>query len=85
MAQDDGKKILQIMPAEGWFAAFNDMETGEQVYAPLVCWALGAANGAQFITGMVIAEKRVIACTEDPNFSHYLHRAELEIADHDEG
>ncbi len=84
MSAGQDSRILQIIPAEGWFAAFNDMDTGEQVYAPLVCWALRADNGAQVITGMVIAEKQIVPCTGDASFSHYLHRAELDIAEQDE-
>jgi len=37
MTEDD--KIVQIMPAEGWVAAFED-EDGEEQIAALTCFAL---------------------------------------------
>lgn len=32
-------KILQIMPAEGWYATYED-EDGETTFSALVCFAL---------------------------------------------
>ena len=38
--QIEQKKILQIVPAEGWIAWYKD-ESGTELYQdPLVCWAL---------------------------------------------
>lgn len=34
------KKILQIMPAEGWIAWYKDEHGAELYHDPLVCWAL---------------------------------------------
>ena len=85
MSDPDSRQILQIIPADGWYAAFNNMETGEQYYTPLICWALVAEAGNQLITGMVAAEKKVLACVEDANFSHYLYQAGLEMANQHDG
>jgi len=34
------KKILQIIPAEGWVARYKDESGTESYQDPLVCWAL---------------------------------------------
>ena len=78
MAISSNQQILQLIPANDWYAAFNDMDTGEQFYTPLVCWALVTAAGVQTINGMVVSENTVIICTDDPNFSHYIHQIDLE-------
>ena len=75
------RQIVQIIPAQNWYAAFNNIDTGAQYYTPLVCWALLAEGSRQFITGMVAAEQKIIACAEDANFSHYLYEAELDIGE----
>jgi hypothetical protein len=80
----NNRQILHIIPAQDWYAVFNNMATGEQYYTPLVCWALLAEDGGQAITGMVTVEKKVVACTEDADFSHYLYQTELEIATQNE-
>jgi hypothetical protein len=78
MADHGVRQIIQIIPAPGWYAAFNDIEAGEQFYAPLACWALIAGDASQFVSGMVAEEKNIIACQEDANFSHYLYQTDFD-------
>jgi hypothetical protein len=81
---NEHKRILQIIPANGWYAAFNDLEAAEQFYSPLVCWALVTEGERQFITGMVAVKNKILACQEEVNFSHYVSHSELEMVDQNE-
>jgi len=47
--------IIQIIPAAGWKAAWEAVDSDEQdeFVAPLVCWALvEAPDGMRFVTGL---------------------------------
>ncbi len=65
------RKITQIMPAEGWGAAFEDGE--DEVISPLVGWALvQEAAGASAVVGLVAADEKVELCDDDPDFTGYV-------------
>lgn len=65
-------KILQIMPADGWYAHYIVNE--EDYISPLVCWALiEFDDGHHQILGM-ITEKGMTStlfCTSDEGFTRY--------------
>ncbi len=65
------RKITQIMPAEGWGAAFEDGE--DEVISPLVGWALVLdAAGASSVVGLVAADEKVELCDDDSDFTGYV-------------
>lgn len=67
------KKIIQIMPATGWYATYKD--DAELIYNPLVCWALVEADGERFISGMDDGSP-IDFCEEVGNFAGYAHETE---------
>lgn len=65
------RKILQIMPADGWGAAFEDGE--DEVISPLVGWALVQdATGGSAVVGLVATDEKVELCDDDTDFSGYV-------------
>ncbi len=64
------RKILQIMPAPGWGAAYTDQ--GEELIAPLIGWALVQSETGEAVVGLV-ANKAVELCDTQPNFTGYVH------------
>ena len=65
------RRIMQIMPAEGWGAAFEDGE--DEVISPLVGWALVQdASGASAVVGLVAADEKVELCDDDTDFTGYV-------------
>ncbi len=65
------RKIMQIMPAEGWGAAFEDGE--DEIISPLVGWALVQdASGASAVVGLVAADEKVELCDDDSEFTGYV-------------
>ena len=71
------KKILQIIPAEGWFAIFtHDDKTRSK--NPLVCWALVEDGEEIWVEGMDGGEY-VEFCSNITNFSGYEHLSEAPI------
>ncbi len=65
------RKILQIIPADGWAAVYQIEKNKELV--PLVCWALvREEEGTEHVVGMVVEDGNLIAEAADAeNFSHY--------------
>lgn len=63
--------IVQIIPAEGWFALFKEGEA-EKRY-PLTCWALVEySDGTRSVEGMVHgSEAYPMACSGTKNFLRY--------------
>src|SRR5829696_5764701 len=65
------RKIMQIMPADGWGAAFEDGE--DEVISPLVGWALvQETSGASAVVGLVAADEKVELCDDDTDFTGYV-------------
>lgn len=61
-------KIIQMMPADGWYAFFKD-EDGGMDYEPLVCFALTSnAEGETEIRPMSWQDGFVDFCDEYDNF-----------------
>ena len=70
------RKIIQIMPAADWGAAYNDH--GDELMAPLVCWALVQdADGLSSVVGLTASGKQVTFCDTDETFTGYLHLDDL--------
>lgn len=67
------KKIIQIMPAIGWYATYKD--GAELHYNPLVCWALVEADGVRFVAGMDDGAP-IDFCEEVSNFDGYVYEPE---------
>jgi hypothetical protein len=67
------RRILQMLPAPDWKAAFNDEEhEGRMLAFPLICWALvEQEDGTQEVCGLY-AVQRVLFCEDDPTFIGYL-------------
>jgi len=63
-------KILQIIPADGWYALYKDED--EMLAEPLVCFALVEDNdNEQYIKGMC-CDHINIECADIPsNFAGY--------------
>ncbi|MGH2522567.1 MAG: hypothetical protein ACRDH2_08690 [Anaerolineales bacterium] len=68
------RKILQIMPAPGWGAAFE--EDGEEYVSTLAGWALVQEGEGQAVMGLV-AGKQVEFCDDQPGFTGYVHLQEM--------
>src|SRR5215470_12366119 len=69
------RKIVQIMPAAGWGAAFDAGD--EEEISPLVGWALvqdGAGKSA--VVGLV-AGGEVELCDEQDNFAGYVYVSDM--------
>lgn len=62
-------KVIQMIPAPGWTAAFRDEETRTKGDTrPLVCWAV-MEDGA--VEGMVVVEGEVKSVGGLKNFMSY--------------
>jgi hypothetical protein len=75
MPQEQGAKIIQIIPAVGWYAVYDE-DTPDEHIEPLTFWALtndGDVIGqtADFAAG--VGEKR--------NFTRYRHRSQARSAE----
>ena len=77
-------KILQIMPAEDWWAVYDD--DGEAFISKLVSWALvqvGNEETDRSVTGMDVDEEgRIEFCQEIENFKNYVFAKTYEEALH---
>ena len=62
------RTILQIIPADGWRAVFEDDEAsdgaGKYIYEPVICWALVEDAGERVVCGMT-DQDGVIDLVED--------------------
>jgi hypothetical protein len=69
-------QIGQIIPAEGWTAAFVNLDSGERSEVPLVVWALTRSEslpGYSPVVGVVVSGGGTELCEEtDPGFLGYL-------------
>jgi len=69
------RKILQIMPAAGWGAAFDTGD--EEEITPLVGWALVQdGDGKSAVVGLV-AGNEVELCDQQDNFAGYVYLSDL--------
>jgi len=69
------RKILQIMPAAGWGAAFDAGDEDE--ISPLVGWALVQdAEGKSAVVGLV-AGGEVELCDQQDHFAGYVYLSDL--------
>jgi len=62
-------KLLQIMPADGWKAAYYDEENQAWGIEPLVGWAL-ADDGC--VIGLLAASDAVVTVDDDAAFLTYI-------------
>jgi hypothetical protein len=65
------RKILQMMPAQGWVARFAEAD-GEYL-SPLVGWALVQGGNGTSIAGLVAGDKTVEMCDDDADFLGYAY------------
>lgn len=78
-------QIMQIMPAENWFAKYlvdGDAESIDIV--PLVCWGLGVLDGESnpTIRGMIQVDGKIVLADQEPEFIGY-DMAELSFVNND--
>jgi hypothetical protein len=64
------RKIVQIMPAEGWGATF--VEGDEEIISPLIGWALVQGGGESEVVGLVASENKVALCDAEEDFTGYV-------------
>jgi len=65
------RKIVQIMPSEGWGATFEDGD--EEIISPLVGWALvQESGGATAVVGLVASDNEVTLADADDDFKGYV-------------
>ena len=71
------KKILQIIPADGWQYVYESTD-GSEIVEPLVCWALFEMdNGERVIEGMTDMPMGPITSVEETyGFIGYRHSSE---------
>lgn len=67
------KKIIQIIPAVGWYAKYDLGEGGEKEF-PLVCWVHCQDQEYVSVEGMDIGAGRVEFCEEDKSFVGYVYK-----------
>ena len=67
-----GEKIVQIIPADAWFAVFK-MDDGSELSLPLTCWALFQdEDGSSRIEGIYVdASGDCTAAKSAENFARY--------------
>ena len=74
------RKIVQIIPAEGWFAVYGDDDGKPTILVPLVCWALYEdEEGDRYIEGMDAFEY-VDFSQGNHNFHDYRHKSEAPVS-----
>lgn len=70
------KRILQIIPAQGWLAMFRNRETGNIETEPIPCWALvEEENGDRSVVGMD-ADSTLDFAEDMGNFVGYIHESQ---------
>jgi hypothetical protein len=71
-------KILQIMPAEGWYAVYK-WENGDSDMNRITCWGLVEwEDGDRTVEGVEVDDGETHLCVEYSGFRHYLHQSEIE-------
>jgi hypothetical protein len=66
------RKIVQIMPSEGWGATFEDGD--EEIISPLVGWALVQdPAGTTAVVGLVASDNEVTLADAESDFKGYVY------------
>jgi hypothetical protein len=70
------EKILQIIPASGWYAKFSNSNDGEDGLFPLACWALCQnEDGETYVAGIDATPDGTTTFVEDAeNFEGYIFK-----------
>ena len=68
------RKILQIIPADGWWAR---MMKQDPEFQPLACWALIEGEDADGVVMGMIAGECVEFVEDEEKFDAYFHTSEL--------
>ena len=79
-------KILQIMPATGWYAKFEGNEGEPRMIDRLVGWALieGDDSDEVYVVGLDNSHPEGVLNVEiTSNFSGYIHHSDLTAAEQD--
>jgi len=74
------RKVIQIIPADGWFARYTDasQDSPDNVY-PLACWALvESETGERWVEGMDSASDGIALAPDTTNFIEYVHTSEIQ-------
>lgn len=61
----EGRKILQIMPANRWHLKYEIHHDDEQIVKPLTAWALVEDGESFYTVGMVIPEGELVSVLAD--------------------
>jgi hypothetical protein len=69
------RKILQMMPAAGWGAAFDTGD--EEEITPLVGWALVQGDDGKSAVVGLVAGNEVELCDQLDNFAGYVYLSDL--------
>lgn len=68
--------IIQIIPANGWYAVFRRPKSQEKFLEPIICWALrelpvtGTVGSFREVTGL---NREGMACSDIENFIEYIY------------
>lgn len=77
---DQHSKIIQIMPAEGWFAVYDADDGDDEDFSPLTAWALFEdQHGDRWLAGIDmngVGPEGNEPCEADSNFVRYVHASE---------
>ena len=70
-------RILQIIPANDWFAVSKDV-AGIPLFSRVVCWALLQNDAGNVVVGMTASD---LGITEVPEGSAYCHADRKEVVE----
>jgi hypothetical protein len=81
MSRTTARRILQLLPAPGWVAAYRGANA-VLYYTPIACWALVAErkSGVQAIVGVEPHDGVMDFCDAVENFQGYYHETETQAA-----
>lgn len=68
------RRILQIVPAPGWFAVCILVEEPWYELAPLALWALVDDGIQRYVSGLDV---RMDLCDSSPSFLEYVHESQI--------
>lgn len=77
MEYKDRKKIIQIIPADGWYVSF-ETNTDELCYDKIVCFALVEENGRRFVLPMS-GEEGIDFCENASNYHSIVYSPEKNL------
>jgi hypothetical protein len=74
---DEHKKIIQVTPAQGWYAAYEQTK-GPMLFVPVIQWALVVLDdGYRQVEGVVLMDDMADLASGSDNFSQYFSEAEM--------